>query len=287
MSKNRFLPSSEEHELWVVRQQQQFAHPEQYMLDTLLVFQTIFEDPELHTKSRRIKDLFLQRDFVTLFTDATLLPVYALEHASSRSLCYRDVFMKLKALKVHGTIGMLGAGNGAELLGIAAALFDTQSNIQFVVQDLSNYGILDPLFQAIQERYPHTDTWTMKLDTGDLQDKEYLQQLNWIPGASLITACFVLNELLTLSKKSFVQCIQYLVSRMQKGALLLVIDSAGSFSEVQVGAQDYMLFTLLDHIQQFEIIEKHDSVWYRFPTELRYPLKLNNMRFFLRLYQRK
>jgi hypothetical protein len=221
MSKNRFLPSTPEHQQWVSQQQQQFPNPEQYMLDTLLVFEHIFQDPELQAKSRKIKDLFLQRDFITLFTNATLLPIYALEHASSRSLCYRDVFMKLKALKVQGTIGMLGAGNGAELLGIAAALFDTQVTLHFMVQDLSNYGILEQLFQSIQQRYPHTDTWSMKCDTGDLQQKEYLNQLNWIATTELITACFVLNELLTTSKKSFVKFIQFLVSKMKKGSYFL------------------------------------------------------------------
>ncbi|KAI9335036.1 hypothetical protein DFJ73DRAFT_852410 [Zopfochytrium polystomum] len=114
---------------------------------------------------------------------------------------------------------------------------------------------------------------------------------------------FLTNELLATSKRAFVALVRLLVARMRPGACLLVVDSAGSFSEVAVGAgggggsggggggaeapRKYMVYTLLDAVGAFEVLEQTDSRWYRFPDGLAYPLKLNNMRYFMRLYRRR
>jgi 25S rRNA (uracil2843-N3)-methyltransferase len=78
---------------------------------------------------------------------------------------------------------------------------------------------------------------------------------------------------------------------MKKGSFLLVVDPASSFSEFQVQGQDttstYKLFNLLDAIQAFECVAQSDSEWYRFPKDLDFPLKLNNMRYYFRLYKKK
>jgi 25S rRNA (uracil2843-N3)-methyltransferase len=290
MSQNRFLPNSEESDKRAQNDVTIYASPEQYLLDTLYI-SNVFNDPELLTKSRQIKDLFLKRDFLSIFTNTDLLPVYALEYSSSRGLCYRDVFLILNVLHEvlvrGGKIALLGGGNGAELLGISSLLHSLNSRIEFIVQDLSNYNILDELMTKIRSNYQLNDKLTLNIDTGNLEDKTYLNSLSWISDADIITACFLLNELLTNSKKSFVQLVQYLVTAMKKGSLLLVIDSAGSFSEVNVaGNKDYMIFNLLDQIKHFRILETYDSVWYRYPDGLTYPLKLKNSRFFLRLYQK-
>lgn len=75
---------------------------------------------------------------------------------------------------------------------------------------------------------------------------------------------------------------------MMPGSKLLVVDSAGSFSDVEIAGQRYMCYHLLDNIEALECIQKSDSEWYRYPKKLEnmYPGKLNNMRFFYRLYKK-
>lgn len=74
---------------------------------------------------------------------------------------------------------------------------------------------------------------------------------------------------------------------MQKGTYLLVVDSAGSFSETKIGEKTYKFFNLLDRIDSFKILESFDSVWYRYPSHLSSSLKLDNIRYCVRLYQKK
>jgi 25S rRNA (uracil2843-N3)-methyltransferase len=102
----------------------------------------------------------------------------------------------------------------------------------------------------------------------------------------LITAFFLLNEILAMSKSSFVKLISQLVNNMTVGAYLLVVDSAGSFSELNISGKKYICYQLLDHMKVFECEFKSDAQWFRFPSGLNYPLKLNNMRYFCRLYKR-
>jgi archaeosine-15-forming tRNA-guanine transglycosylase len=49
-----------------------------------------------------------------------------------------------------------------------------------------------------------------------------------------------MNELISTSKKAFVKFIAGLVENMKTGSHLLVVDSAGSFSEAQVNGHEYM-----------------------------------------------
>lgn len=83
-----------------------------------------------------------------------------------------------------------------------------------------------------------------------------------IQGADLITFMFVMNELFVNKTKSMA-LIQSLVSNMKKGAYLLIVDSAGSFSHLKVGGQTYMIYFLLDAIKTLEKVIAEDSKWYR------------------------
>lgn len=76
--------------------------------------------------------------------------------------------------------------------------------------------------------------------------KQYDTDLN---GATLVTFMFVLNELFAESKAQTVTLLQRVLTDMPTGAHLLVVESAGSFSELQVGTREVMLFKLLDGIK--------------------------------------
>lgn len=129
----------------------------------------------------------------------------------------------------------------------------------------------------------------LECSVGDVLDENNVHLDECISKASLITASFLLNELLATSKRDFVRFLGRLIHSMRKGALLLVIDSAGSFSKVGVSSKEYMCFDLLDNLKAFEILESTNSRWFRLPErdmELVPGIKLQNMRYFMRLYRK-
>ncbi|KAL2916970.1 hypothetical protein HK105_203402 [Polyrhizophydium stewartii] len=304
--------------------------PQQALLAVVAdAFADTISREDLPHQLRQIKDLFLQRDFTTLFTSAALLPVYAAEYIPGRALCYRDIFLRIAplrdVLRAGGRIVCLGAGNGAEILGIASALHGMRpdaSPLAVHAQDLSSYGDVVPsLVASIRKTLGLGETdLVVETSVADLLDRRAVAEsvAPLVAAASLVTAAFVLNELLATSKSGFAALVSSLLTSLAPGSLLLVIDSAGSFSEVTLGgssggaaaatpsgadaasaqasaelqsqsraaARTYMAFDLLDAIKALRVVESYDAIWYRFDKRLTFPLKLNNMRYFLRLYQK-
>ncbi|KAJ3046369.1 hypothetical protein HK097_000910 [Rhizophlyctis rosea] len=309
----------------LLAKQRELLHPgipEQALLNTITnALSTTFTSPDFATHLRTIKSLFYDRKYVEIFTNADLLPVYAAEYIPGRALCYRDLFMKRKELRdaisrdgAH--VYCLGSGNGSELMGIAGALVGmhelpknvteldvnhvTKSNsteeskpphITIHCQDLSSYGpVLPSLLTSITTILPIPPSLiTLESSTHDLLTHSTPLQTTQLQSATLITALFLFNELLTTSKSQFIRFISEMIQTTKPGTLLLVVDSAGSFSEVTIGSEKrtYMVYHLLDAIGALECLVKEDSIWYRFPEALKYPLKINNMRYFLRLYRKR
>ncbi|KAJ3180905.1 hypothetical protein HDU87_001551 [Geranomyces variabilis] len=280
--------------------------PEQHLLDLILA---AFKDDALTVdekaeRLRTIKTLFFNREYNAIFTNQDLLPVYASEYIPGRALCYRRMFMTNRhlrqVLKTGGRVVCLGAGNGSELLGVAAAMAGLErletppaadALVSVHIQDLSQYGsVLQALEGAVRERYAIPPArLTVETSTSDLlaPTPAQLEALtSTLSAATLTTAFFVLNELLATNKSAFVRFITLFLRSMAPGALFLVVDSAGSFSECAVGSQNYMVYHLLDNVAGLETLESSDSVWYRYPTTLAYPTKIQNMRHFVRLYRK-
>lgn len=159
--------------------------------------------------------------------------------------------------------------------------------------------------------------------TCDLLDKDQIKSsglMDAISSTDILTANFLLNEILTASKTAFVHLITTIVASLKPGALFLIVDPASDFSKVTLckssqsanttnnanqnatntnnntnesdsnskPSSTIMLFQLLDAIKSFEKISSLDSCWYRFPPELQkqYPIKLHNMRYFMRIYRK-
>ena len=159
--------------------------------------------PLLHQRLRVIKQYFYNRDFKSLFSNVDLCQAYACEYMPSRALCYKNVFSRLrKDLNNSDYIYCLGAGNGAELMGIAASDgFKGCNTIH--IQDMTDYHLLSDLFQSLQDSNSH---WNMGFENSifDLS-REPEKMIEPISKASLITACFLLNEIITSSKSAFVK----------------------------------------------------------------------------------
>ncbi|KAG0073871.1 hypothetical protein BGZ93_002325 [Podila epicladia] len=115
--------------------------------------------------------------------------------------------------------------------------------------------------------------------------------------ADLITFVFVLNELFQVKKKTML-LVAKIVAAMPTGAHInhphaaiyfYVVDSARSFSNLKVGERTYMVYMLLDHLKSLETVYQDDATWYRCPPSATatYPLKLENMRHFVRIYRKR
>ncbi|KAL1798057.1 hypothetical protein ACET3X_004663 [Alternaria dauci] len=121
--------------------------------------------------------------------------------------------------------------------------------------------------------------------------------------ANLVTLLFTLNELYSTSMPLTQKFLLLLTSILQPGALLLVVDSPGSYSSVTLNGAEkkYPMQWLLDHtlleqatenrgskdeIVRWEKIKEDGSRWYRLDERLRYPIELENMRMQVHLYRK-
>ncbi|OIW28529.1 hypothetical protein CONLIGDRAFT_381283 [Coniochaeta ligniaria NRRL 30616] len=104
----------------------------------------------------------------------------------------------------------------------------------------------------------------------------------------LVTLCFTLNELFTaggLGKTTLF--LSALTAALPVGSLLLIVDSAGSYSEIGVGSstKKYPMQWLMDKVlsgdrdgRSWAKLEAEESVWFRLKQDMDYPIQLENMR---------
>lgn len=123
-----------------------------------------------------------------------------------------------------------------------------------------------------------------------------------LQGANLVTLMFTLNELYSASIPLTQQFLLRMTESLSPGAMLLVVDSPGSYSTVTLNGADksYPMQWLLDHTlladtsggkskeeeRLWEKVQEDDSRWFRLDDRLEYPIELENMRMQLHLYRR-
>lgn len=140
-----------------------------------------------------------------------------------------------------------------------------------------------------------------------------------LTGACLVTILFTLNELYSSSMASTTRMLLSLTSLLEPGAILLVVDSPGSYSTVSLGkapdtasdpsvkaepklsSKKYPMHWLLDHTlletatvkdsqdkprKQWKVLDSRESQWFRLSPKLKYPLDLEDMRYQMHVYQR-
>ncbi|KAF9157724.1 hypothetical protein DFQ26_008420 [Actinomortierella ambigua] len=158
--------------------------------------------------------------------------------------------------------------------------------VKLVIQDYVDWsGILEPMQKVVRDRMNlPKDRLKVETEVNNILDLDP-SVLARVAEADLVTFLFVLNELFQ-DKKRTMLLVAKVVAAMRPGAQLLVADSAGSFSNLKVGERTYMVYMLLDHLKDLEIVYKDDATWYRCPPNATYPLKLENMRHFVRIYKK-
>lgn len=230
----------------------------------------------------------------------------------------------------------VGGGAGAEVVSLAAAHRHAQTKMVITAIDITDWSVpVSKLAAAVYEP-PKLSTRASEaakarpenqplLKQTDLLEVAFQQQdaLTWdkevmkqiLERASLCTIMFTLNELFSASLQKTTSFLLNLTSMMMSGSCLLIVDSPGSYSEIQLqnpkteqsdkereGAskKKYPMKWLLDHTlltvakngdeSVWDKVEDEDSLWFRIDAKdrekLRYPLELENMRYQLHLYRR-
>ncbi|MCJ1455449.1 hypothetical protein MMC28_005804 [Mycoblastus sanguinarius] len=244
-------------------------------------------------------------------------------------------------------IACIGGGAGAELLALACYLHHLNGlastsksgscgeegkppvRLDITIIDLADWSkILQRLrsglasappispyasAEAKAANVPLVDPSTCTLDfvNRDMLKMEPAEMAERFTDATLVTMMFVLNELYNTSISNVTNLLLSLTLLLAPGALLLVVDSPGSYSTVTIGPSDaggtstqkrYPMQWLLDHTllesaaigssknasneKQWEKLESRDSEWFRLSDKLRYPIELEDMRYQLHLYRR-
>lgn len=139
----------------------------------------------------------------------------------------------------------------------------------------------------------------------DILSVDFSELSPFLADANLITLMFTLNELYSTSLSQTQKFLLSLTSCLQPGALLLVVDSPGSYSTVPLNGTEkkYPMQWLLDHTLLHTTTEDasdlskneglwdkpvtYESRWFRLPEGLKYPIELENMRYQLHLFKRR
>lgn len=119
------------------------------------------------------------------------------------------------------------------------------------------------------------------------------------PQPTLITILFTLTELLTQSRASTFTFLRSLTLNSKPGTLLLVADSASDLSEFEMGSsgRKWPIHMVLDTLLlgppgartgDWHCMRKEDSRWFRMGEGVGagWPVKLENTRYWFRLYRR-
>ncbi|KAJ2160029.1 hypothetical protein GGF46_002591 [Coemansia sp. RSA 552] len=254
--------------------------------------------PDFDWRLQDIKAKFFVRDFDGIFLDPANLSVYTAQYVPRRALCYFDLFSRpeLQAiLRARPRIYCLGAGSGSELLGITAACCQVldmgetgAAPVRIHSQDYADWAsVLRSLEAAVRYKWGiGAGQVEYAFSRGNLLDispgiEEHMA------GAQLVTAMFVFNELFA-DKANAMNFVKAVTRQVRPGSHFLLVDSAGSFSSIQVGGNSYMAYMFFDSLGQFFTpVISDDSKWFRHASGLRYPLPVENMRYFVRLYRRK
>ena len=156
------------------------------------------------------------------------------------------------------------------------------------------------------------DTFALEFVKQDVLNMAIEQMPAIFADATLVTLMFTLNELYSTSMSATTNLLLSLTMLLSPEALLLVVDSPGSYSTVTIGhnsdsgdegkRKNYPMQWLLDHTllesaaigssknasgdRQWEKLESRDSEWFRLSNELRYPIDLEDMRYQIHLYRR-
>ena len=214
----------------------------------------------------------------------------------------------------------LGGGAGSELVALAALLrgiaedgSSTPSKVKWTGVDIGSWaGVLDTLGSSVDSTWKGSlsrhYTKTDLLDSASPSTIQLFADLASSP-PQLTTLFFTLTELLSQSPQRTIALLSRLTACIPIGGLILVVDSASDISSFSLGAggREWPTYTMIDLIMlrllaaddgedgekgenkgKWEKVESSDSRWFRLQpgTGADWPVKLENARYWFRLYRR-
>ncbi|KAF4978739.1 hypothetical protein FZEAL_4932 [Fusarium zealandicum] len=218
----------------------------------------------------------------------------------------------------RSTLKMLSVGGcAAEHVAFASYLRETSGSGHLSLLDSAPWATSTSLLQSNITQPPPISKYSSAavraanhalLEPGQLEIAVAEQDVLALDEASLsawcangknpvvLTLLFTLNELYTgggISKTT--KFLKNLGRALAPGSLVLVVDSPGSYSEAALGKEKkrYPMQWLLDHTlietetpdYSWEKLESDESIWFRLPEALSYPIPLENMRYQMHLYR--
>lgn len=302
---------------------------------------------------QEVKGHLFNRDFATAFGREDYLRVYAGRWSPSRCLGYLQILRDVEQHFIPSAsralnpdrpsfqVKCLGGGAGAEVVALGAwqslslhsSAVDQVVSLHASLIDIAAWApVVDGLYDAmtaapVLSEYASAAAKEANkpfLSPEDFQ-AGFVQQdvLSWDPeelrlrlvGTDLVTLMFTLNELYSTSVPKTQALLAQLTSVLAPGAMLLVVDSPGSYSTVSIAGKEkkYPMQWLLDYTllgsgtstnqstnddengarqdeggaaAKWEKLVGEESKWFRLPQGLRYPIELENMRYQIHLYRR-
>ncbi|KAL1606192.1 hypothetical protein SLS60_003593 [Paraconiothyrium brasiliense] len=305
----------------------------------LNIFRDSFQDrlsSDIKPLLQEVKGHLYNRDFATAFGKEEYLEAYALRWSPSRALCYLQIFddLKNKLKPFNGVseetedaewnIVCLGGGAGAEIVTLGGLMkllepVDEEhgAELKITAIDIADWSnVVTRLREGVVNKPPLskyasaaaqeankalTDPacFSVGFHQNDVLNMSFEALSKLVEKADLVTLMFTLNEIYTTSLSLTQKFLLGLTTSLSAGALLLVVDSPGSYSTVSLNGTEkkYPMQWLLDHTllgpeasaqdtPKWEKIKEEESKWFRLPETLRYPIELENMRYQLHLYRR-
>lgn len=279
---------------------------------------------ELLSQIQKVKSDLYNRDYSAAFNDEIKRIAYCCRWSPSRATAYASLFAHFKEVSdvvrcpdSDQSILCIGGGAGGELVAFASLFAptrdfstkysvstesksneDLQNTLNVHIIDISDWSnVVKRLTDTIQSRWLYADVSKyfnvnfcqediLKGNPSDLQ----LSNLN------LITLLFTTNELFSENRTESIKLLQRFNQHCKKGCYLLITESAGSYSHITIGSKNFPIQFLVDTVLvgkrgqeasgSWLLISQSESTWYRGDPQLDYPMKLENMRVFYRLYKK-
>jgi 25S rRNA (uracil2843-N3)-methyltransferase len=248
--------------------------------------------------------------------------------------------MSQSSARTDGTLNVvcLGGGAGAEIVGLAGFLHHLRASatpglyptkLKVTTVDVANWSTVvralgvnvttaPPLSKYASEKAKAAnvplvcgDDYSVTFYQCDILDADTDRLGSLVQESNLITLMFTLNELYTSSVPRTTKLLLSLGSLVRSGTLLLVVDSPGSYSTIELSnsgsskdgtakaEKRYPMHWLLDHTlvgtpskdtldcqqPRWRKLLSDNSRWFRLPDGLLYPIELENMRYQIHLYE--
>lgn len=237
---------------------------------------------------------------------------------------------------VTNKVVCIGGGAGAEIIALAAVGRGDRDPMSVLTVDSADWSNPILRLKAALSTPPRLPAYASEatklrpenqalLQGADQFEVDFLHQdvLSWDREAmrdkfsrtSLCTIMFTLNELFSMSLPKTTTFLLIVTEIMPKGSHLLVVDSPGSYSEIQLGKKStsskseseslkatkkYPMSWLLDHTlldvakigdePAWKKVASEDSLWFRINerdrARLKYPVNPENMRYQMHIYTR-